>query len=146
MAVNAKKNPAAVALGRKGGKKGGPARAAKLTPEQRSESARNAVQARWAKAKGGSVRVPAKKPNVRIEKFDGIRKHIDEVEPAPTAANTSKRALHLCLKRIKEAESEDELRRLTAELQRIVFRRQYQNAENQEAAAVLHETSGRPLS
>src|ERR1035441_4211082 len=49
-----KKNPAAVALGRKGGKKGGPARAAKLTPAQRSESARKAVQARWAKAKSGS--------------------------------------------------------------------------------------------
>jgi len=38
-------------LGRKGGKKGGPARAAKMTPEQRSESARNAVKARWEKAK-----------------------------------------------------------------------------------------------
>jgi len=44
-----KKNPAAVALGRLGGKKGGPARAAAMTPEQRSESARKAVQARWAK-------------------------------------------------------------------------------------------------
>ena len=48
---NQKKNPAAVALGRKGGKKGGPARAAKLTPAQRSESARRAVQARWGKSK-----------------------------------------------------------------------------------------------
>jgi hypothetical protein len=37
-------------LGKKGGKKGGPARAAAMTPEQRSESARKAVQARWAKA------------------------------------------------------------------------------------------------
>lgn len=44
-----RKNPAAVALGRKGGKRGGPARAAKLTAEERSESARNAVQARWVK-------------------------------------------------------------------------------------------------
>lgn len=41
------KNPAAVALGRLGGKKGGKARAAKLTPEQRSEIARNAARARW---------------------------------------------------------------------------------------------------
>ena len=49
--VNKRKNPYAVALGRKGGKKGGPARAANMTPEQRSESARNAVMARWAKAK-----------------------------------------------------------------------------------------------
>jgi len=38
-------------LGSKGGKKGGPARAAKMTAEERSESARRAVQARWAKAK-----------------------------------------------------------------------------------------------
>jgi len=43
------KNPAAVELGRKGGQKGGKARAAKLTPEQRSEAARKAAQARWAK-------------------------------------------------------------------------------------------------
>jgi hypothetical protein len=49
-----RKNPAAVALGRKGGLKGGPARAKKLTPEQRSESARKAVLARWAKVKGKS--------------------------------------------------------------------------------------------
>jgi hypothetical protein len=47
----AKKNPAAVMLGRLGGLKGGHARAAKMTPEERSESARNAVLARWAKAK-----------------------------------------------------------------------------------------------
>ena len=43
------KNEAAVALGRLGGLKGGKARAAKLTPEQRSEIARNAVRKRWAK-------------------------------------------------------------------------------------------------
>ncbi len=43
------KDPAAVALGRKGGKKGGPARAAALTPERRREIAQNAVAARWGK-------------------------------------------------------------------------------------------------
>lgn len=42
-----RKNPHAVALGRKGGQKGGKARAAKLTPEERSEAARKAVRARW---------------------------------------------------------------------------------------------------
>jgi hypothetical protein len=41
-------------LGKKGGKKGGPARAAAMTPEQRSESARKAVMARWAKKKKSS--------------------------------------------------------------------------------------------
>ena len=42
------KNPAAVALGRLGGKKGGKARAAGMTAEQRGESARKAAEARWA--------------------------------------------------------------------------------------------------
>ena len=41
------KNPHAVALGRLGGKKGGKARAAKLTPEKRIEIARKAAKARW---------------------------------------------------------------------------------------------------
>jgi hypothetical protein len=45
------KNPHAVALGRMGGSKGGKKRAAGLTPEQRSASARNAALARWAKIK-----------------------------------------------------------------------------------------------
>ncbi len=36
-------------LGKKGGKKGGQARAAKMTPKERSDSARKAVEARWAK-------------------------------------------------------------------------------------------------
>ena len=43
------RNPNAVALGKLGGKKGGPARAAKLTPEQRSEISRKAARARWEK-------------------------------------------------------------------------------------------------
>ena len=43
------KNPAAVALGKLGGKKGGKARAEKLTPEQRKEIASKAAKARWKK-------------------------------------------------------------------------------------------------
>jgi len=43
------KDPAAVALGRKGGLKGGKARAEKMTAEQRSEAARKAAAARWNK-------------------------------------------------------------------------------------------------
>jgi hypothetical protein len=46
-----KKNPNAVALGKLGGSKGGKIRAARLTPEERSEIARKAVLARWAKAR-----------------------------------------------------------------------------------------------
>lgn len=43
------KNPAAQALGRLGGLKGGKARAASLTPEQRKEVAKKAAEARWGK-------------------------------------------------------------------------------------------------
>ena len=43
------KNPAAVALGRLGGLKGGPARAKKLSKKKRREIAKNAAQARWGK-------------------------------------------------------------------------------------------------
>jgi len=46
---DAGKDPAAVALGRKGGLKGGKARAASMTPEQRSDAARKAAAARWGK-------------------------------------------------------------------------------------------------
>lgn len=41
------KNPAAVALGRLGGLKGGKARAQKLSPKKRAEIARKAAKARW---------------------------------------------------------------------------------------------------
>lgn len=104
------KNPAAVALGRKGGKKGGLARAAALTAEQRSASARNAVRARWAKLKTGAA------PS----------------EPASSvhAPDASKAALHRCLDRLKAATDDAEIRRLTKELQRIVFHKQYGSAEN----------------
>ena len=44
-----KKNPAAVALGRLGGLKGGKARAASLTKKQRSDIAKKAAAARWKK-------------------------------------------------------------------------------------------------
>lgn len=44
---DAGKNPAAVALGRLGGQKGGKARAQALTPEKRAEIARKAAQKRW---------------------------------------------------------------------------------------------------
>lgn len=45
------KDPAAVVLGRKGGLKGGKARAASLSPEKRSNIASQAAKARWKKAK-----------------------------------------------------------------------------------------------
>jgi hypothetical protein len=47
-----RKNPAAVALGKLGGRKGGRARAAKLSAERKKEIAQQAAKARWAKVKG----------------------------------------------------------------------------------------------
>lgn len=43
------KNPAAIALGRLGGLKGGKARAKALTPKQRQDIARKAAKKRWEK-------------------------------------------------------------------------------------------------
>jgi len=47
LASSITKNPAAVALGKLGGQRGGKARANKLTPEKRKEIAVNAAAARW---------------------------------------------------------------------------------------------------
>ena len=49
------KDPAAVSLGRRGGRQGGPARARKLSPEHRREIARKAAEARWAKQRQEST-------------------------------------------------------------------------------------------
>lgn len=45
------KNPAAVALGRLGGLKGGKARAANMSKKERSEAAKKAAKARWGSNK-----------------------------------------------------------------------------------------------
>lgn len=52
------KDPDAVALGRKGGLKGGPERAKRLTPKKRSEIARKAANKRWGNAILEVSRVP----------------------------------------------------------------------------------------
>jgi hypothetical protein len=52
------RHAAAVALGRRGGLKGGKARAEKMTPEQRRESARKAAAARWAKRRASQGHSP----------------------------------------------------------------------------------------
>jgi hypothetical protein len=47
---DAGKNPKAIVKGRRGGTKGGPARAAKLSPIERARIARKAAMARWKNA------------------------------------------------------------------------------------------------
>ena len=89
---------------------GGPTRAARLTPEQRGENARKATPARPKSGNGSSGGTRGSTP--------------------ANSLSASKQALHVCLKRLKAAKDESDIRRLTAELQRIVFHKQYQNAEN----------------
>ena len=51
-------------MGKRGGLKGGPARSKKLTPEQRSEIARKAVEERWRRyraAKAAKGMAPKRK-------------------------------------------------------------------------------------
>jgi hypothetical protein len=109
-----RKNAAAVALGRKGGVKGGPARAALLTPEQRSQSARNAVTARWAKAKTNG-----EKP-IRQKRLDKT--------PSADAIDTSDRALVALLNRLKATVDPKEIRQLSDQIERVVFHKQFRNA------------------
>lgn len=47
--IDPNKDQAAVALGRKGGLKGGRARADKMSAAERAETARKAAKARWGK-------------------------------------------------------------------------------------------------
>ena len=49
------KDPIAVELGRRGGLKGGKARAKNMTKKERSEAARKAALARWKKKKRNSI-------------------------------------------------------------------------------------------
>ncbi len=102
-----KKDPAAVTLGRKGGLKGGIARAARLTPEQRSASARKAVRARWAKA-GKPV--------------------ADDHTQSNPASDTSDEALASLLTRLRVATDLEEIRVLSEKIERVIFHKQFENA------------------
>jgi hypothetical protein len=62
------KNPAAVSLGRKGGQ----ARAKNLSPEQRSEAARKAVEARWAKTEK-QMKDSHRELDSAMQKLDRVR-------------------------------------------------------------------------
>lgn len=113
-----RKNAAAVALGRKGGIKGGPARAAVLTPEQRSQSARNAVTARWAKAKGTTA--------PRRNAVNGARKPLEK--KATVGVGNSDKVLLSLLSRLKATVDPAEIRDLSEQIERVVFHKQFMNA------------------
>jgi hypothetical protein len=102
-----KKESAAVRLGRRGGLKGGAARAAKMTPEQRSASARKAVRARWAKAGKPVASEPSESGNV---------------------SDTSDRSLAALLMRLRVATDLSEIRLLSEQIERVVFHKQFEDA------------------
>jgi hypothetical protein len=121
-----RKNAAAVALGRKGGMKGGPARAAMLTPEQRSQSARNAVTARWARAEASQATATKK------DIMSTSRKALDHKRvKQPTRTNpvdTSDKALVTLLNRLRATVDPTEIRELSDQIERVVFHKQFRNA------------------
>jgi len=108
-----RKSAAAVELGRKGGLKGGPARAAVLTPEERSQSAKKAVMARWAKAKSGGGTARAGSRAARKTK---------------QAVNTDDSTLISLLNRLKTTVDPIEIRKLSDQIERVVFHKQFENA------------------
>ena len=100
-----KKNAAAVTLGRKGGIKGGAARAARMTPEQRSASASKAVRARWEKA-GKFVAPPMTEPSDK----------------------NSDHQLATLLTRFRVATERAEIQQLSEQIERMIFHKQFENA------------------
>jgi hypothetical protein len=97
----------------KGGLKGGLARAARLTPAERSASAAKAVRVRWAKSGKGAASSDqtSEKPRATL------------VSPLPV--NNSDRTLALPLKRLRTATDLAEIRELSEKIERIVFHKLY---------------------
>src|ERR1035438_130596 len=126
--VAKQRTPAAIGLAGKGGKKGGAARGEgrggeggkEGRPSPRGPAHTQKTQRERQKTGFGTG---AKSGN-------GSPGDARESTPANSRLSTSKQALHIRLKRLKNAKDESEIRRLTDELQRIVFHKQYRNAEN----------------
>jgi hypothetical protein len=72
----------------------------------------------------GSGVVSARRPKSRNGGSDDARGSMRD-----NTLSASKEALHICLKRLKSAKDESEIRRLTERLQRIVFHKQHRSAE-----------------
>lgn len=70
------------------------------------------------------------KEHMNIKTLSQIRDETTQTPTTPSAPDASKKALRLCLKRIKNAKDEIEIHRLTEYLQRIVFHKQYENAKD----------------
>ena len=101
-----KKNPA-VALGRRAGAKGGLARIDKPAVKQRSEKA---VAARWSK----NGKVNSAGPAV--------------AKKSTPAGSTSDEVLITLLKRLRATADPAEIQRLSGQIERAVFHKQFRNA------------------
>jgi hypothetical protein len=130
MAANKQmKDPAAVALGRKGGKKGGLARAANLTPQQRSESASKAVRARWAKLKPKpDDYIVNKGDNLDMKTFGKFQ--VDEAASSAVRIDTSDQAFLSLLKRYKATSDPTKMDELSEEIERMIFHKQHENVKS----------------
>jgi hypothetical protein len=112
-----RKSAAAVEPGRKGGLKGGPPRAAVLAPEERSQSAKKAVTARWAKAKSGGNAGPARATDKQ-----------KAAKNPKLAIATDDAMLITLLSRLKATVDPTEIRQLSNQIERVVFHKQFENA------------------
>jgi hypothetical protein len=71
------------------GKKGGKARARNMTPEERSEAARNAVKSRWQKAKGAESSADASTSNIRKAVFPIREGEVTFIFPNNMSSNSA---------------------------------------------------------
>src|ERR1700733_5285507 len=92
-----------------GAKVGRPARAAKLTSQQRSESARKAGSARWAKAKGLNGEILSSSEKI------ATRNIATREEPAQKT-DTSDQALAALLNRLRATADLAEVRQLSDQI------------------------------
>ena len=96
-----------------------------LTPEQRSQSAKKAVTARWAKAKAqkGIVRSTPTKNAIATNRG---QKRVKKATPAKIDAS-DKNLVNL-LNRLKATVEPTEIRELSDQIERVVFHKQFMNA------------------
>ncbi len=110
----ARKNAGAIAPGIKGPKRGGPAPAEKLASRHRSEGA---SKARLTEDKG-----------LNGEIISSLKNSATREKASEPALDTSDQALAALLNRLKATVDPAEVRRLSDQIERIIFHKQFTNA------------------
>ena len=95
MKTKKERSKAAAELGRRGGLKGGAARAAALTPERRREIARKAISARWGMPREQIISDDTK-PMLPGKVFVSVRLEIEKFPQVLGASTTIDRAIARC--------------------------------------------------